>query len=165
MHTTISALEGLLAYEQAGGLLAGRTLEARGRAREFLLAHRMFRSHRTGEVIRPAMTRFAFPAQWHYDVLRGLDYLRAAGTEWDPRLSDAMELLEKRRGADGRWPLGEVYRGEYYFALEQKGEPSRWNTLRALRVLDWWRSQRLQEAQGPRRSNKMKELKPTSHPD
>ena len=140
LHTTISALEALLEYELAGGSLATRTRDARGRAHEFLFIHRMFRSHRTGEVIKSAMTRFAFPPQWHYDVLRGLDYLQAANAPRDPRLIDAIELVEKRRTSEGFWPLNELYRGDYHFPLEQKGKPSRWNTLRALRVLRWWAS-------------------------
>ena len=131
MHTTISALEGLLAYDPAA------TRPARERAHEFLFAHRMFRSHRTGRVIDSKMTRFTFPPQWHYDVLRGLDYLRAAAAPWDPRLQDAIDLLEKKRDAQGKWPLQNPHHGVYHFELEPPGQPSRWNTLRALRVLDW----------------------------
>jgi hypothetical protein len=101
LHTTISVLEGLLEYEEAGG----------ERAHEFLYRHRMFRSHRTGQVIDGRMTRFSFPPQWHYDVLRGLDYLRAAGASRDPRVSEAIELVKQRRRADGTWLLQSVHRG------------------------------------------------------
>lgn len=138
LHTTISALEGLLEYELAGGCLATRTRQARERAHDFLFIHRMFRSNRTGDVINSAMTRFAFPPHWHYDVLRGLDYLRAADASRDHRLADAIELVERRRTPGGRWLLQNFYPGRYHFLMEQKGEPSRWNTLRALRVIQWW---------------------------
>jgi hypothetical protein len=138
LHTTISALEALLEYETADGRLARYTREARERAHEFLYIHRMFRSHRTGEVIDDRMTRFSFPPQWHYDALRGLDYLRAAGAPKDARVAGAIELVRKRRSADGTWPLQNIYRGTHHFPLESAGRPSRWNTLRALRVLRWW---------------------------
>ncbi len=137
MHTTISVLEGLLEYEIGGGPQAQRTRHARERAHEFLYLHQMFRSHRTGKVIDELMTRFSFPPQWHYDVLRGLDYLQAAKAPKDSRLGVSMELVKKRRTADGRWLLQNVHRGRYHFAMEQPGQPSRWNTLRALRVLRW----------------------------
>jgi hypothetical protein len=139
LHTTISALEALLEYELAGGSLAIRTRKARAHSHEFLFIHRMFRSHRTGAVIKPAMTRFAFPPHWHYDVLRGLDYLQAAGAPRDPRLTDAIELVEGHRTPDGRWLLQNFYPGGCHFPIERRGQPSRWNTLRALRVLRWWR--------------------------
>ncbi len=138
VHTTISVLEGLLEYEISGGSQAGRTREARQCAHEFLGAHRLFRSHRTGAVIDARMTRFSFPPQWHYDVLRGLDYLRAAGATKDPRFGEAIEVVKERQAGNGRWRLQNVHPGRYHFALEQAGEPSRWNTLRALRVLRWW---------------------------
>jgi hypothetical protein len=136
-HTTISALEGLLEYERFRPERAHAAREAQARGREFLLLHRLFRSHRTGEVVKAAMTRLAFPPQWHYDILRGLDYFRASGAARDERLSDALGLLEKKRTADGMWLLENVYSGKTFFAMETKGRKSRWNTLRALRVLRW----------------------------
>jgi hypothetical protein len=138
LHTTILALEGLLEYEAAGGRQREQSCRAREQGHEFLFRHRMFRSHRSGTVIDGAMTRFSFPPQWHYDVLRGLDYLQAARAQRDPRLEESIELVRKRRTAEGRWLLQNVYRGKYHFAMEAAGQPSRWNTLRALRVLRWW---------------------------
>jgi hypothetical protein len=137
VHTTISALEGLRDHE----LLRGRDAAigvAQERGREFLLAHRLFRSHRTGRVMKPEFTRFAFPPRWHYDVLRGLDYFRSVDAPRDERLSDAIEMVRNRRRADGRWLHEYEYRGKTYFRLESLRKPSRWNTLRALRVLKWW---------------------------
>jgi hypothetical protein len=133
-HTTILALEGLLEYAR----FRGHGIEASARGREFLLAHRLFRSHRTGAVARPEFTRFAFPPRWHYDALRGLDHFREAGAPRDERLTDAIELVEKRRAADGTWVLQNRYPGKTFFEMESDGQPSRWNTLRARRVLRWW---------------------------
>ncbi len=138
LHTTINVLEGLVEYENAGGLAAGRTRAARECAHEFLARHRMFRSHRTGAVIDEKMTRFSFPPHWHYDVLRGLDYLQSAQARCDSRFAEAVELVGKRRLKDGTWPLQNYHRGRYHFQMEIPGKPSRWNTLRALRVLRWW---------------------------
>jgi hypothetical protein len=138
VHTTISALEGLRWYEVHRQREVKAVREAQRRGREFLLEHKLFRSHRTAEVINPAFVRFAFPPRWHYDVLRGLDYFQSVGAPRDPRLEDAIELVRRGRGDDGRWKLENTYSGEVWFPLETKGKPSRWNTLRALRVLEWW---------------------------
>jgi len=140
-HTTISALEALREYELFRPAKARPAADAQARGREFLLVHRLFKSHRTGQVVRDQMTRFAFPPRWHYDVLRGLDYFRECGAPREERLDDAMELLQKRRQPDGRWLLPDGYRGVTFFEMERTGQPSRWNTLRALRVLRWWRNQ------------------------
>ena len=84
------------------------------------------------------MTRFVFPPQWHYDILRALDYFRDCGAERDARLEEAIAIVQKRMRPDGRWSLPKGYPGRAFFELEKAGEPSRWNTLRALRVLAWW---------------------------
>ncbi|HEV2426486.1 MAG TPA: hypothetical protein VGZ29_16800 [Terriglobia bacterium] len=138
VHTTISVLEGLRHYERwrGAGLPALRAAQQRGR--EFLLAHRLFRSHRTGAIIKPEFLRFSFPPRWHYDVLRGLDYFQAVDAPRDPRLEDAVEVVRRHRRPEGRWDLQNRYPGKTYFEMERVGAPSRWNTLRALRVLKWW---------------------------
>jgi hypothetical protein len=82
--------------------------------------------------------RFAFPPRWHYDVLRALDYFQAVNAPRDPRLAEAIDIVRKGRGEDGRWPLQQAFKGKTYFEMERLGGPSRWNTLRALRVLKWW---------------------------
>jgi hypothetical protein len=138
-HTTILALEALLDYARFRPPRAAGAEAAQARGREFLLVHRLFRSHRTGKIVNPAMTRFWFPPRWHYDVVRGLDYFRESGAPRDPRLGDAIDLVQQRRGADGRWVLQNRYSGKVFFEMETPGTPSRWNTLRALRVLRWWR--------------------------
>jgi hypothetical protein len=106
--------------------------------REFLLAHRLFRSHRTGRIIKSDFTRFVFPPRWHYDILRALDYFQAVDAPRDPRLSEAIDIVRTRRREDGRWSLEYSYKGKTYFQLDRIGMPSRWNTLRARRVLKWW---------------------------
>ena len=138
VHTTISVLEGLRCYELQHRRHVRAVRAAQRRGREFLLAHRLFRSHRTGTVINPVFVRFAFPPRWHYDVLRALDYFQAVHAPRDRRLAEAIDLVRGCCGDDGRWTLQHAYRGKTYFELERLGAPSRWNTLRALRVLKWW---------------------------
>ncbi|MDQ6793559.1 MAG: hypothetical protein M3067_01825 [Chloroflexota bacterium] len=135
--TTINVLEGLLEYERAIGGSTG-VGEARRRGEEYMLERRLFRRKSTGEVIDPGWLRFSFPTWWHYDVLRGLDYLRDAQDKPDERVAEAIGVVEGNRDPDGRWTLQNVYAGEAHFEMEHgEGEPSRWNTLRALRVLRW----------------------------
>ena len=136
--TTINVLEGLLDYETATGG-AARVGEARRRGEEYLVERRLFRRKSTGEVVDPDWLRFSFPTWWHYDVLRGLDYLRAARDTPDERVSEAIEVVTRNRDRDGRWPLENVHAGATHFKLEDgEGRPSRWNTLRAMRVLHWF---------------------------
>jgi hypothetical protein len=112
---------------------------ARARGEEYLLERRLFRSLSTGEVIRTEWTRFSFPPQWHYDVLRALEYFRSTGAPPDDRCAEAIELVHRHRRSDGRWPLQDTHRGLAHFRMEDgDGRPSRWNTLRALRVLAWY---------------------------
>ena len=182
-HTTISVLEGLAEYcrfiqEHGNGIgemadeIQTRVSSSQARAHEFLLTHRLFRSHRTGEVIDNRMLRFPFPPRWKYDVLRALDYFqgidqpgtgkRGSGDkgkgigekgseegvetkirlQGDERFKEAIELVRKKRKLDGRWVMAQGMSGRIYFDLEKAGEPSRWNTLRALRVLKWWEGER-----------------------
>jgi hypothetical protein len=135
--TTINVLEGLLAHERATGGSAA-VAEARRRAEAYMLERPLFRRKTTGDVIDPDWLKFSFPTWWHYDVLRGLDYLRAAGHVPDERTAEAIEVVERNRDPDGRWPLQIDHKGESYVHLDDgEGQPSRWITLRAMRVLDW----------------------------
>jgi hypothetical protein len=137
-HTTICVLEGLLEYERAGRKSAAVT-KARKRAENYLLERGMFRSLRTGQVIDKHWLRFAFPTFWHYDVLRGLDYLRNAGVKPDGRVNQAIEIVIARRHQNGRWPMNLVHPEYIPLELEtETGSASQWNTLRALRVLRWY---------------------------
>jgi hypothetical protein len=144
-HSTIEVLDGLLAYERAtGGPTEVRTARLRGQ--EYLLERRMLRRLSTGEVIDPTFTQFSYPTGWYYDVLRGLDYLRAADAVPDERVAEAIALVESKRDADGRWPLENPHPGRLHFAMDEgEGRPSRWNTLRAMRVLRWYRADATQK--------------------
>jgi hypothetical protein len=136
--TTINVLEGLLVHERAtGGSPA--VAEARRRGESFLLDRGLLRRVSTGELMDDEFTRLHFPTRWHYDVLRGLDHLRDAGVQPDERVDEAIEILRSKRDGDGRWPLEGTYAGEVHFRMEDgDGRPSRWNTLRAMRVLRWY---------------------------
>jgi hypothetical protein len=136
-HTTINVLEGLLAHERATGGSA-ESIAARRRGEEYLLERKLCRRRSSGEVVNSAWLQFAFPVRWRYDVLRALDYFRSAGDVPDPRMAEAIDLLRSKRQADGTWLLDSTHPGKVHFALEDgDGRPSRWNTLRALRVLRW----------------------------
>ncbi len=143
-NSTICVLEGLLAYERAKRPAEPAVSEARRRGQGFLLDRKLFRSLTSGKVIEHDrksacdFRQFSFPTRWHYDVLWGLDYLRRAGADPDERTAEAIDLVHRRRHPDGHWPLDHVHAGHVHFHMEgQAGEPSRWNTLRALRVLRW----------------------------
>jgi hypothetical protein len=145
-NTTICVLEALLEHERAVGGTPEVTA-ARLRGQEYLLERRLFRRRSTGEVIErdrkggAAWTRFAFPTWWHYDVLRGLEYLRSAGVKPDHRMAEAIGLVVSKRDGEGRWPLETRYPGVLPVEMDEgEGRPSRWNTLRALRVLRWART-------------------------
>ena len=136
--STIMVLEGLLGYERAGGADVD-VPAARARGEEYLLARHLFRSLRTGEVVDETFMQFSFPPRYWYDVLWGLDYFRSTGLSPDLRCADAIQLVRDKQSADGTWPLENVHEGEVHVDIDgAEGEPSRWNTLRALRVLRWW---------------------------
>lgn len=144
-HTTICVLEGLLEYEHAVGSthpIADEVVAARRRGEEYLLKRHLFRRLSTGEAASPEFAEFAFPPRYHYDILRALDYLRAAGhAPTDPRLLEAIQILESKRQPDGRWLLDSAYNEATTISTgEIVGQPSRWNTLRAMRVLRWYRN-------------------------
>ena len=143
-HTTICVLEGLLAFEQAFGAMSAVT-DARRRGEDYLVERRLMRRLSTGNTIDETWTRFAFPPLWHYDVLRALDYLRSAGAAYDARLDEALTIVRERRQRDGRWLLDVRHRDTLYPELAgEVGEPNRWITLRARRVLSWTGSAREQ---------------------
>ena len=137
--STINVLEGLLAHERATGGTP-RATQARRRGEEYLLERSLFRRKATGQPpVKPEYLTFAFPPQWHYDVLRAQDHLREAGAAADERLAEAVALVREKQQPDGTWLLENTHAGAVHFPLEDgDGRPSRWNTLRALRVLDWW---------------------------
>jgi hypothetical protein len=136
-HSTICVLEGLLEHHRATGATPELTA-ARSRGQEYLLERRMLRRLSTGEIIDSDWTRFSFPTDYFYDVLRGLAFLASAGVAPDDRVAEAIDLVRSKRDADGRWPLENPHPGELHFAMDEgEGRPSRWNTLRAMRVIRW----------------------------
>ena len=141
-HTTFNVLEGLREWLETTPehALRNDVLEAEKRALEFVLEHRLFKSDKTGEIIHHNFTLLSYPHRWYYNVLRGLEYFARVNAPHDERLQDAIELLNSRRTADGKWPVQHKYPGKIFFYMEKVGKPSRWNTLRALRVLQWWES-------------------------
>ncbi|MCE5291959.1 MAG: hypothetical protein LLG14_22330 [Nocardiaceae bacterium] len=136
VHTTVNIIEGITEYARSGyRYRMDRLLEARGAAIEFLLRHRLYRSERTGAPMSPEFTRLHHPARWHFDVLRGLDALADAGVAFDDRMKDALTVLAGRQRPDGLWAANRGYPGATHVPLEAPGQPSRWITLTALRVL------------------------------
>lgn len=140
-HTTINVLEALLAYEQAKGATV-ETQAARMAGEVYLLERSLFRRLETGDVVDERYLKLLYPHRWRYDILRGLDYFRAAalatGTAPDPRLAEAIAHLRARQSEDGTWPLDWQLKGPVWFVMEEVGAPSRWITLKALRILRWW---------------------------
>jgi hypothetical protein len=140
-HTTVCVLEGMLEYQNAVGS-APEVASARRRGEDYLLERHLFQRRTTGQIANPEFLELAYPPSYHYDILRGLDYLRAANVQPDPRMSAAIHLIESKRQPEGHWLLDRAY--DEALALpfdESAGKPSRWNTLRALRVLRWYNAE------------------------
>jgi len=139
LHTTLSVLEGILEFQKAGYSFRMDDLrKARESSEEFILLHQLFLSDRTGEIIRKEFLNIPYPCRWKYDILRAMDYFQYAGTKYDKRMEPAIDAILKKRKADGRWNLQAAHPGQVHFVMEQAGKPSRWNTLRALRVLNYF---------------------------
>ncbi len=139
VHSTISVLEGILEFTKSGYTYRREDLQnAEKESIEFLLQHNLYKSHKTGEIINKKIVMLSYPSRWKYDILRALDYLRSAEVSYDPRMQDALDLLKKKRLKDGRWPLQAKHPGQTHFDMEKTGDASRWNTLRALRVLKYF---------------------------
>ena len=136
LHSTISVIEGIFEYAKNGyKYRLGELQGAEEESRTFLLQHRLFRSDRTGNIIDKKTTMLSYPSRWRYDILRALDYFQFAGISYDPRIQDALDILKSKRRQDGTWPVQAKHPGQVHFDMETTGGPSRWNTLRALRVL------------------------------
>lgn len=136
LHSTLSVLEGIAEYLAQGYTYRAAELGSIARqAQEFILLHRLYRSDRTGAIINPRFLMLSYPSRWFYDILRALDYFRSVGAAYDPRMQDALDVLRQKRRKDGAWPLQAKHSGQTHFDMESPGQPSRWNTLRAQRVL------------------------------
>ena len=136
LHSTLSVIEGILEYTKNGyDYRLGELQKAEKESREFILLHRLFKSHTTGKIISNRMLKLSWPSRWYYDILKSLDYFRDAGVGYDERMRDAIDILLKKQRKDKTWPLQQKHSGLTHFDMEKTGEPGRWNTLRALRVL------------------------------
>jgi len=136
LHSTLSVLEGIMEFANNGYSYRLHELQkTKQKAQEFILQHRLYRSDRTGEIINPAFLRFSYPTRWRYDVLRALDYFQYARVNFDERMNDSFDLLFKKRLKNGKWPLQAKHSGKVHFEMEKARVASRWNTLRALRVI------------------------------
>ena len=111
-------------------------LAAIASAQEFILLHQFFLSDRTGEIISKSFLKFSYPCRWKYDILRALDYFQDAKCKRDERMSRAIEVIENKRNKNGTWNTQAAHPGKVHFVMENAGKPGRWNTLRALRVLE-----------------------------
>ncbi|MCB0602189.1 MAG: hypothetical protein KDC28_13215 [Saprospiraceae bacterium] len=137
-HSTLSVLEGLSTFQlrqKQPDIHIDRVIRA---GITFMLEHKLYQSHRTGEIVDPKMTRLSFPTRWRYDILKMLDYFQWINAPHDERMEPAIELLNLKKDIQGRWPLQQNHAGRVFFHLEKVGQPSRINTVRALRVLQWW---------------------------
>lgn len=140
LHTTLSVLEGIFEYINHGyAYRLNELIEAKRMSEEFILAHHLFRSHRTGEIINPNFLKFYYPTRWFYDILKAMDYFQLANVSYDNRMDEAIELIQKKRNKEGQWRPSSKHTGKTHFRMEPAREPSRWNTLRALRVLKFYK--------------------------
>lgn len=140
LHSTLSVLEGISEYERNGYSYRWDELQqAKKESQEFILKHRLFKSDRTGKIINPEFLRFRYPCRWHYDVLRAMDYFHFAKVKYDKRMDEAIDVIVSKRTPKGVWRLASKYPGRTHFDMEEAGKPSRWNTLRALRILQHYK--------------------------
>ncbi len=136
LHSTLSVLEGLLQYRKSSNKYRiDEITNAEKEAVEFLLRHHLYQSHRTGKTIDGRFLRLSFPGRWRYDILRCLDFMQDSKLAYDPRMQNALDILIRKRDKNGKWPLQANHKGAVHFNMEKIGVPSRWNTLRAMRVL------------------------------
>ena len=150
LHSTLSVAEGISEYLLQGYTYRSHELQqAELNAREFMLMHRLFLSDRTGEIINKNFLSFPYPSRWYYDILRALDYFRSSGADYDERLEPALEVLLKKRRKDNRWNQQAKHPGQEHFEMEKAGQPGRWNTLRAMRVLKYFKIENLSHNQKP----------------
>lgn len=148
LHTTISVLEGLYEFHKSGYNYRIRDIQnAKASAEEFILLHQLFLSDHTGKIINKAFLKIPYPSRWKYDILRALDYFQYANCKWDQRMEQAIQALEKKRNKNFTWNLQAKHSGQVHFEMEKAGKPSRWNTLRAMRVLKHYKKEKLQPNQ------------------
>jgi hypothetical protein len=147
LHSTISVLEGLVEFQLTGYKYRKKDItKAIKSSEEFMLIHRLFLSDRTGKIISKDFLKLAYPSRWKYDILRALDYFRYAGRKWDERMNEAVQVILKKRNKDGTWNMQAAHPGKVHFVMEKAGKPSRWNTLRTLRILKHFEGNKKRQA-------------------
>lgn len=140
LHSTLSVLEGIYEYKINGYKYRLKELEkAKAESEEFILMHKLFKSDKTGNIIKPNFLKLYYPSRWYYDILKALDYFQYAKVKYDSRMDDALNIIDNKRNKDGLWNLAAHHPGQIHFAMEQPGKPSRMNTLRALRILKYYK--------------------------
>ena len=139
LHTTLSVIEGILEYTKNNYSYRQKELQkAEKESREFILEHKLFKSDKTGKIIDKKMLSLSYPSRWRYDILRVMDYFQLAKVDYDDRMNDAIEILLKKRNKENTWNLQANHKGQIHFEMEKVGKPSKWNTLRILRVLNYF---------------------------
>jgi len=132
----LSVMEGIFEYHRNGySYRLDELLQAKEDSQEFILNHKFFRSDKTGKIINPNFLKLYYPGRWYYDILRALDFFQLTKAGYDSRMDEALEVLLSKRTKDGLWKLPSNHPGKTHFEMEKPGQPSRWNTLRALRVM------------------------------
>jgi len=145
LHTTLSVLEGIIEFQKAGYTYRMNDLQrVKWSAEEFILLHQLFLSDRTGEIIKKDFLKLTYPSRWKYDILRSLDYFQYAGNVWDDRMEAAISVIQKKRNNNGSWNMQASHPGLVHFKMEEAGKQSRWNTLRAMRVIKHFETEKLQ---------------------
>jgi hypothetical protein len=136
LHTTVSVLEGLAEFQKSGYTYRKEEImNAKKSSIEFILLHQLFLSDRTHEIINKEFLKLTYPCRWKYDILRALDFFRYDGIEWDSRMELAFDIIKSKRNNEGTWNMQAAHAGQVHFSMEKAGKPSRWNTLRILRVM------------------------------
>ena len=138
-HTTLSVLEGIMEYVKNGyKYRINELLEVKSTAQNLLFAHNLFRSDKSNKIIKSSFLKFPFPARWYYDILKAMDYFQMSDTQHNSGMDEALDFIVSKRNSEGLWKLSSPYPGRVHFNMEQAGKSSRWNTLRALRVLHFY---------------------------
>jgi hypothetical protein len=139
LHTTLSVLEGILEYERNGYTYRlAELMKAKNDSQKFILLHKLFRSDKTGEIINTNFLKLYYPGRWYYDILKVMDYFQLANAKYDKRMNEAIEVILRKRTKEGLWKQASKHPGKTHFEMEEPGNPSRWNTLRAMRVLKYY---------------------------
>jgi len=140
LHTTLSVLEGILEFRINGYKYRISELrKAEFESKEFILRHKLYRSHRTGNIIKSDFLKFPYPPRWYYDIMKSMDYFQTSKSGYDERMQDAIDEIIKKRRKDNTWSLQASHPGKVHFEIEKGGMPSRWNTLRAMRILKYYK--------------------------